>query len=188
MTTIDILSKMCTFCCETYYREGLHSECFWHQGQRCWIIHVLPKQYSDSRQTWKLNSALLNILWDKKAALRKQWIQWQQKCKTSSLLRAPRAAWTEKCVALYTYILTYKEEKISVITKLSTLCCSVTKLCLTLCNTMNCSMSGFRVLHYLPEFAHTHAHWVGDAFQPSPPLSIPFSYVGNMLCTGLYYN
>ena len=28
----------------------------------------------------------------------------------------------------------------------------------------------FPVLHYLPEFAQTHVHWVGDAIQPSHPL------------------
>ena len=27
---------------------------------------------------------------------------------------------------------------------------------------MNCSMPGFPVLHYLPEFAQTHVHWVDD--------------------------
>ena len=32
-------------------------------------------------------------------------------------------------------------------------CCSVAKLCPTLCNPMNCSTSGSPVLHYLPEFA-----------------------------------
>ena len=31
----------------------------------------------------------------------------------------------------------------------------------------------FIVLHHLPEFAHTHVHWVGDALQPSHPLSSP---------------
>ena len=31
---------------------------------------------------------------------------------------------------------------------------------------MDCSMPGFPVLHYLPEFAQTHVHWVGDAIQP----------------------
>ena len=31
-------------------------------------------------------------------------------------------------------------------------CCSVTKLCPTLSDPMDCSMPGFRVLHYLPEF------------------------------------
>ena len=48
-------------------------------------------------------------------------------------------------------------------------CCSVAKLCLTLCNSMNCSMPGFPVLYYLPEFAQTHVHWVIDAIQPSHP-------------------
>ena len=38
---------------------------------------------------------------------------------------------------------------------------------------MNCSMPGFPVLHYLPELAQTHVHWVGDAIQPSHPLSPP---------------
>ena len=36
---------------------------------------------------------------------------------------------------------------------------------------MNWSMPGFSVLHYLPEVAQTHVQWVGDAIQPSHPLS-----------------
>ena len=36
---------------------------------------------------------------------------------------------------------------------------------------MVCSTPGFPVLHYLPEFARTHVHWVEDAIQPSHPLS-----------------
>ena len=39
---------------------------------------------------------------------------------------------------------------------------------------MEGSMPGFPVHHYLPEFAQTHVHWVGDAIQPSHPV-IPFS-------------
>ena len=50
-------------------------------------------------------------------------------------------------------------------------CCSVAKSYPTLCNSMNCSMPDFPVLHYLPEFAQTRVHWVGDAIQPSHPLS-----------------
>ena len=50
-------------------------------------------------------------------------------------------------------------------------CCSVTKLCLTLCDPIDCSTPGFHYLHYLPEFAQTHVHWVNDAIQPSHPLS-----------------
>ena len=42
-------------------------------------------------------------------------------------------------------------------------CCSVTKLCLTLCNPITCSMPDFPVFCYLPEFAHTHVYWVDDA-------------------------
>jgi len=36
---------------------------------------------------------------------------------------------------------------------------------------MDCSTSGFPVFHYLPELAHTHVHWVGDAIQPSHPVA-----------------
>ena len=38
--------------------------------------------------------------------------------------------------------------------------CSVAQLCPTLCNPVDCSMPGFPVLRYLPEFAQTHVHWV----------------------------
>ena len=48
-----------------------------------------------------------------------------------------------------------------------------TQSCQTLCDPMDCSISGLPVLHYLPEFAQTHVHWVSDAIQPSPPLSSP---------------
>ena len=57
---------------------------------------------------------------------------------------------------------------------LKIICCfSVAKLCLTLCDPMNCSMPGFPVLHYLLEFAQTHVHWIDDTIQPSHPLSSP---------------
>ena len=38
---------------------------------------------------------------------------------------------------------------------------------------MDCSTPGFPVLYQLPELAQTHVHWVGDAIQPSHPLSSP---------------
>ena len=50
-------------------------------------------------------------------------------------------------------------------------CCWDTKLCLSLCNSMNCSMPGFPVLHCFLEFAHIHVHLVDDAIQPSHPFS-----------------
>ena len=38
---------------------------------------------------------------------------------------------------------------------------------------MNCSTPGLPVHHQLPEFMQNHVHWVGDAIQPSHPLSSP---------------
>ena len=50
---------------------------------------------------------------------------------------------------------------------------SVAQLCPTLCDPTDCSTPGLSVYHQLPEFTQTHVHWVGDAIQPSPPLSSP---------------
>ena len=50
---------------------------------------------------------------------------------------------------------------------------SVPQLCLTLCNTMDFSTPSFPVHHQLPEFTQTHVHCIGDAIQPSHPLSSP---------------
>ena len=46
----------------------------------------------------------------------------------------------------------------------------VAKSCPTLRDPMDYSTPGFPVLHYLAEFAQTHAHQTGDAIQPSHPL------------------
>ena len=60
------------------------------------------------------------------------------------------------------------------------ICYSVTESCPTLCNSRDCSMPGFPVLHHLLELAQTHVHRVSDAIQPShlllspsPPLLSP---------------
>ena len=42
-----------------------------------------------------------------------------------------------------------------------------------LCDPMDCSTPGFPVHHQLPELAQSHVHGVGDAIQPSHPLSFP---------------
>ena len=42
-----------------------------------------------------------------------------------------------------------------------------------LCDPMDCSTPGLPVHHHLPELTQTHVHWVGDAIQPSHPLSFP---------------
>ena len=45
--------------------------------------------------------------------------------------------------------------------------------CPSLCDPMNRSTPGLPVHHQLPEFTQTHVHQVGDAIQPSHPLSSP---------------
>ena len=50
---------------------------------------------------------------------------------------------------------------------------SVSQLCPTLCDPMNCSTPGLPVHHQLPEFTQTHVHRASDAIQPSHPLSSP---------------
>ena len=49
--------------------------------------------------------------------------------------------------------------------------CLVAQSWPTLCNSMDCRMPRFPVLHYLLEFVQAHVHWVSDIIQPSHPLS-----------------
>ena len=44
------------------------------------------------------------------------------------------------------------------------------------------------LLHYLPEFAQTHVHWVDDAIRPSHPLSTPSSPALNLSQHLVSYN
>ena len=50
---------------------------------------------------------------------------------------------------------------------------SVTQLCPTLCDPMDCSTPGFPVHYQLPELTRSHVHRVGDAIQPPHSLSSP---------------
>ena len=55
----------------------------------------------------------------------------------------------------------------------------VAQSCLTLCDSMDCSIPGFPVLHHLPELAQIHVHQVSGAIQPSRPLLSPFPHALN---------
>ena len=46
---------------------------------------------------------------------------------------------------------------------------------LILCDAMDYGTPGFPVYHHLPGLAQNHVHRVGDAIQPSHPLSSPTS-------------
>ena len=50
---------------------------------------------------------------------------------------------------------------------------SVAQSCPTLCDPMDCCTPGLPVHHQLPEPAQTYVYQVGDAFQPSYPLTSP---------------
>ena len=50
---------------------------------------------------------------------------------------------------------------------------TITQSCLILCDAMDCNPPGSSVLHYVLKFAQIHIHQVGDAIQPSHPLSSP---------------
>ena len=51
---------------------------------------------------------------------------------------------------------------------------SIAQSCRTLWDPIDCSTIGFPVYHQLLELAQIHVHRVGDAIQPSHPLSSPY--------------
>ena len=64
----------------------------------------------------------------------------------------------------------------------------VTQSCPTLFNTTDCSTPGFPFHHQLPELIQTHVHWVGDAIQPSHPLSFPSPSTFNLPSIRVFSN
>ena len=53
---------------------------------------------------------------------------------------------------------------------------------------MNCSTPGLPVHHQLPESTQTHVYWVGDAIQPSHPLSPSSSSAINFPSISVFSN
>ena len=70
-------------------------------------------------------------------------------------------------------------------------CCSVANSCPSLCDPMDCSTPGFPVIHYLPEFAQTHVHWVSNPIQPSHLLlhllHLPSIFPASKYFTKIYF-
>ena len=67
------------------------------------------------------------------------------------------------CLCLYFFLLLTYEN----------FCCSVTQSCPILCDPMDCSTQSTSLLvpHYLLKFPQVHVHCIGDAIQPSHPLT-----------------
>ena len=87
---------------------------------------------------------------------------------------------------IFTYICTYfyvtlffSKNTVCYINMYSVQFSSVAQSCPTLCDPMNPSTPGLPVHHQLLEFTQTHIHRVGDAIQPSHPLSSPSSPAPN---------
>ena len=57
---------------------------------------------------------------------------------------------------------------------------SVAQSCPPLCDPMDCSKPVLPAHHQLPELTQTHVHCIGDAIQPSHPLSSPFPPAFNL--------
>ena len=72
-----------------------------------------------------------------------------------------------------TSLILFPKGSIAIICDESVQFSSVTQLCQTLWDPKNHSMPGLPVHHQLPESTQTHVYWVGDAIQPSNPLSSP---------------
>ena len=53
---------------------------------------------------------------------------------------------------------------------------------------MDCSTPSFPVFQYIPEFAQTHVHWIGDAIQPTCHLSSPSLSVFNLSHISIFSN
>ena len=92
-----------------------------------------------------------------------------------------------ECSRLFLWICNFHSQKllplspptIYLIVQFQDMCVAVSQsvqfsqLCPTLCGPMDCSTPVFPVHHQLLELAQTHVHQVGEAIQPSHPLSSP---------------
>ena len=85
----------------------------------------------------------------------------------------PKWKWILK-IGFLEYKINNKYQKAKLKPRIEVQFSSVTQSCPTLCEPMNRSTPGLPVHHQLPEFTQTHVHRVGDAIQPSHPLSSPF--------------
>ena len=55
-----------------------------------------------------------------------------------------------------------------------------------LCDPMDCSTPGFSVLHYPPEFAQTHVHWVNWCHPTTSSSVTPFSCLQSLPASGSF--
>ena len=131
----------------------------------------------------KVMSLLLNILsrlaiafLPRSKRLLISWLQWP-----SAVILEPRKIKSDTVSTVFPFFAMKRWDKMSwsSVQFSSVQFSSVAQSCPTLCDAMNRSTPGLPVHQQLPEFTQTHVHQVGDAIQPSHPLSSPSPPVPN---------
>ena len=140
-------------------------------NQACYLAAQPAKSKSSSRTRQKPPGLFGSVLRGHIVSLSLpsiiDWVSSPPSCKERSY---PSSPWA-KCRGICNFVLKLPKEAkhISITIQFS----SVAQWCPTLCDPMNRSTPGLPVYHQLPEFTQTHVHQVGDAIQPSHPLSSP---------------
>ena len=91
---------------------------------------------------------------------------------THSSIFAWKIPWREEPGRLY-YIVSQRVQHNWMLNTINHQFSSVAQSCPTFCDPVNRSTPGLPVHHQFPESTQTNVHWVGDAIQPSHPLSSP---------------
>ena len=117
--------------------------------------HPLTAHWNHKLQYWEQGSQLMR-------SKARSWLSFSGSF-VDSLLLSSRGYWFFSGLPVFSYHL-FGSVQFS----------SVTQSCPTLCDPMGRSTPGLPIHHQFPELTQTHVHWVGDAIQPSHPLSSPF--------------
>ena len=147
----------------------------WYIGAKCWWFL--------STWTW-LECKAYGLVWKEKTRKvngAKSWrilhfmyiVQALSHCKVYLIRKVKMIQWWDISIILAA-LLRIKKERTRV--SFNCLACqfsSVSQLCPTFYDPMDCSTPGLPVHHQLLESTQTNVHWVGDAIQPSHPLSSP---------------
>ena len=120
---------------------------------------MYDRLHNSGKSIW----ALLQIpVWSTRASCPSSW-EALYRCKLMGLTRLLLVIFA--CIPLQGLVVYHP------LTLTSSCCYSVAKSCPALCDSMDCSTPDLPVPHHLLELAQVHVHWIGDAIQPSHPLS-----------------
>ena len=163
-----------------------------------WNLRGKGVNHEDGRR-WKMSSwrylhlREMRIPWRAKAKVEIGMDRWwrDQRCKASCNSCGSRAQ-EELCFIVSQTAGSNNFEQTSVVLfekdHSDWLLFSVSKLCPSICDPMDCNIPGSLVLHCVPEFAQIYVHWVTDAIQPSHPLAPLFPCLQSFPASGSFSN